>query len=158
MTKDEAIKAGVENHRSHFRVDNGKANLAPPAENSNWYRIVSVQLGNGRQIPHAGDSVGVVTSWNWPDPSEDVTPDEISAVQAAVAAGEWRENAQASNWVGKAIAGVLGLDLTEPSAKVTVKALQKSWVKDGILKLVERKDAKRNPRIFVESGKKVRAA
>src|SRR5262249_35496446 len=30
MTKDEGEKAGVERHRSYFRIDNGKANLTPP--------------------------------------------------------------------------------------------------------------------------------
>src|SRR3954451_24144816 len=30
MTPDEGNKAGVENHRQYFKVENGKANLAPP--------------------------------------------------------------------------------------------------------------------------------
>ena len=34
MTESEAEKAGVERRRSHFRVDNGKANLAPPPDGS----------------------------------------------------------------------------------------------------------------------------
>src|ERR1700734_2119251 len=54
MTEDEAARAAVENRRAYFRVQNGKANLAPPAEGSDWYRIEPVALGNG-------DSVGVVT-------------------------------------------------------------------------------------------------
>ena len=68
MTKEEAARAGIENPRSYFRVDNGKANLAPPADKSTWRRHVSVQLGNGETIPHAGDNVGVVAAWEWPDP------------------------------------------------------------------------------------------
>jgi hypothetical protein len=51
-----------------FRVDNGKANLAPPAESSTWREIVSVSLGNARGAI-AGDSVGVVIPWTWPDRS-----------------------------------------------------------------------------------------
>jgi RecA-family ATPase len=47
MTPDEGAKAGVDNHRQFFKVDNGKANLAPPPEGKDWYRIVSVPLGNG---------------------------------------------------------------------------------------------------------------
>src|SRR5262249_7773359 len=46
MTKDEGKKASVERHRSYFRIDNGKANLAPPSEESEWRKIVSVDLGN----------------------------------------------------------------------------------------------------------------
>jgi hypothetical protein len=44
MTKEEAERAGVERHRAYFRVDNGKANLAPPPEGSDWFHMVSVDL------------------------------------------------------------------------------------------------------------------
>ena len=56
-------------------------------------------LGNGRGAIR-GDSVGVVTAWTWPDPSQEITPDDIQAVQAAIAASEWRESTQAANWAG----------------------------------------------------------
>src|SRR6202012_3480060 len=54
MSEDEAARAGVESRRSYFRVDNGKANLAPPAEGSTWRQLVNVQLRNGHPIPHTG--------------------------------------------------------------------------------------------------------
>jgi AAA domain len=156
MTKDEAVKAGLaeDQRRLFFRVDNGKANLAPPAERSTWRRHISVQLGNGESVAHAGDSVGVVDTWEWPDPTEDVTPDDVRAVQEAVAAGVWRENPQANDWVGNAIADVLALDVDEPSVRAKVKQLQRSWVNDGVLKIVERKNAKREIKRYVEVGKK----
>lgn len=158
MTTNEAGKAGIaeERRRLYFRVDNGKANHAPPAEKSTWYHHVSVQLGNGENIPHEGDSVGVVTAWEWPDFREDLTPEDVQAVQQAVAAGEWRENSQAKDWVGKAIAEALELDLAEPS--VRAKELQRSLVKEGVLKVVERKSGKRETKRFVEVGKKKMAA
>ena len=37
MTPDEGTKAGVDNHRQYFKVENGKANLAPPPEGKDWY-------------------------------------------------------------------------------------------------------------------------
>jgi hypothetical protein len=160
MTKDEAGKLGFgeDRRRLYFRVDNGKANLAPPAERSTWRCLIGVQLGNGESIAHAGDSVGVVTAWEWPDPTEDVTPEDTRAVQQAVAAGEWRENPQAKDWVGKPIADALALDLADPSVRAKVKELQKSWVKEGVLKVVERKNAKRETKRFVEVGKRKVAA
>jgi hypothetical protein len=160
MTKDEAAKVGIGEgrRRSFFRVDDGKANLAPPAERSTWRRHISVHLGNGGSGTHPGDSMGVVTVWTLPDPSEDVTPDDIRCVQEAIEADEWRENPQATNWVGHAIAEALELDLSEPSVKARVKELQRSWVKDGFLKLVRRKNAKREIKTFVEVGKKKVAA
>jgi hypothetical protein len=32
MTPGEAAKAGIDNYRQYFKVENGKANLAPPPE------------------------------------------------------------------------------------------------------------------------------
>jgi hypothetical protein len=151
MTKDEAAKAGIETPRSFFRVDNCKANMAPPADRSTWRRLVSVSLGNGRGAIR-GDSVGVVTAWTWPDPSQAITPDDIQAVQEAIAAGEWRESTQASNWAGKAIASVLRLDLADLSAKSAVRVLLRKWIDDGILKIVRRRDASRKEHAFVEVG------
>jgi hypothetical protein len=83
MTTVEAAKAGIETPRSYFRVDNVKANMAPPAERSTWRRIISVSLGNGRGAIR-GDSVGVVTGWTWPDPSQEITPEDVQAVQEAI--------------------------------------------------------------------------
>ncbi len=47
MTDNEAARAGVENRRAYLRVQNGKANLAPPAGAAEWYRLESFDLGNG---------------------------------------------------------------------------------------------------------------
>jgi hypothetical protein len=65
MSKEEAEAAGVEERyrRAHFRIDNGKANLAPPMEKAEWRKFVSVPLGNGT-ADEAGDSIGVVTMAN----------------------------------------------------------------------------------------------
>ena len=47
MTKDEGTRAGIENHRLYFKTFNDKANLQPPADKSEWFELVSVDLGNG---------------------------------------------------------------------------------------------------------------
>ena len=73
MTPDDGAKAGVDNHRQYFKVENGKANLAPPPEGKDWYRIVGVSLGNGGEIAPDGDNVGAVVSWKWPDPLDGMT-------------------------------------------------------------------------------------
>jgi AAA domain/Primase C terminal 2 (PriCT-2) len=158
MSQAEANKVGIADHWRYFRVDRGKGNNAPPPDKTTWRRLISKDLGNGVNIVDGGDSVGVVTAWEWPDPTEDVTPDDVRAVQEAVAAGEWREHPTAKDWVGKPIAEALELDLAEPSVKARVKELQRSWVKEGLLKLVRRKNAKREIKTFVEVGKKKVAA
>jgi RecA-family ATPase len=71
MTKEEAERTGVQNHRLHFRTFNDKANLAPPADKSDWFELKSVDLGNGPgmevggvKFNGPGDSVGWCRSGN----------------------------------------------------------------------------------------------
>lgn len=151
MSKEDAEKAKVEQPRSHVRVDDVKANLAPPAEGARWFKLVSVPLDNGTD-EQLGDDVGVVTSWKWPDPNEDVTIDDVRAALMRVAQGEWRLDQQAKNWVGHAIAEALGQDSDQPSVRSAMKLLVRKWISEGWLKVVRRRDAKRMEREFVEPG------
>lgn len=145
MSKDEGERAGVGNHRSYFRVDNGKANLAPPADDTTWREIVNEDLPNG-------DSIGVVKPWTWPGPLDGLTVNDLVSVQRRIAEGHWRENAQAKEWVGIAVAEVLDLDLDHEADKAKVKGCIKAWLATGALNIEEGEDAKRNRRKFVVVG------
>jgi AAA domain len=147
MSDNEAAQAGVDHRRWYFRSDNGKANLAPPADAADWFQFVSVELGNG-------DSVGVPTPWDFPSAFDDVTPAHLRAAQKAVAAGgPWRENPQASDWVGKAIATALDLDPDKKANKKKIGSLLKVWIKNGMFVRVTGKDPKRrDDRKFIEVG------
>ena len=108
MTKEEAARAGVEKPRGFFRVDNGKANLAPPPDSSEWFTLKSVSLDNGGENPFdQPDHVAVVATWQWPEALDGVTVSDLRKVQAAVTAGRFRENAQAKDWVGHTRSGTL---------------------------------------------------
>jgi hypothetical protein len=155
MSEDEAATFGVKQRRSYFRVDNGKANLAPPPEHTDWYRIVSVDLGNASD-GRPSDEVGVVTEWTPPNPFDQVTSHHLDKVMKLVSEGDYRENCQAKDWVGHVVAEVLGLDLDEPVAKSKVKALLKTWIKNGALSVVEKLDAKREMRTFVVAGTEIK--
>jgi RecA-family ATPase len=73
MTEDEAAKAGVTDGRKrYFRVTDGKNNLALPADKMEWFRSTTINLGNGDDpgnLLDRGDDIGVITKWEWPDPS-----------------------------------------------------------------------------------------
>jgi hypothetical protein len=154
MSEEEGARAGVDCWRSCFRVDAGKANLSPPSEASEWRRFVSVSLGNGGL--EGGDSVGVVTPWTWPDPVEEVSAADLAAIQQKIAAGAYRESAQATNWGGRAVAEVLDLDLGDKAARARVSSLLKAWLKDGTLVIVKRQDERRETRPFLDVGRWVR--
>ena len=87
MSKGEADKAGIDDvdRRLHFRIDNGKANMAPPSA-ARWRKFVGVDLPNG-------DNVGVVTAWEYPTAAAAVVdlPDVVCAqIQAEVAKGTFK--------------------------------------------------------------------
>jgi hypothetical protein len=162
MTADEGTKAGVENHRLYFKVDDGKVNLVPPPEGKDWYKIVSVDLGNGDpdSIVSRGDSVGVVTTWQWPNPLDGLTGADFDKAATAIRAGRWRESQQAKDWVGWAVAGALDIDMgpfkksdktaAEKAATARVAAIVWVWIAAGSLIVTDGLDEKRMPRKFVE--------
>ena len=152
MTEDEASVAGIERSRLHFRVDDGKANLAPPADKSTWFKLASVDLGNGHM--GAGDSVGVVTPWEYklPNPLDDVSVADLRAAQKAVSNGRWRESSRSPDWVGIAVADALGLDLAKKADKAKVKRLLQIWISAGMFVVVEGKNADYQTKSYVEVG------
>jgi hypothetical protein len=137
MSPDEAEKAQVEQQarKNYFRMDDGKQNMAPPAEAATWFRFVSVNLDNGPESGIDGDSPGVVTSWNLPGVFVGIANGDLAKVQAKIEGGVWAKDAQASDWAGYAIADVLEIDATEEPGKSRVKAMLKEWIKTGVLKV-----------------------
>ena len=149
MTAEEAKKAGVENRRTYFRVTTGKANMSPAPESSQWFEMKSVDLENGDHFTPS-DFIGVVKEWRWPDPLDDVTVADLETVKKVVAASQWRENAQARDWVGKAVAEALRLDADDPREKEKIKGLLRIWIRNGVFRVVRRPDANGDERPFVE--------
>ncbi|WP_267355240.1 MULTISPECIES: AAA family ATPase [unclassified Methylobacterium] len=143
MSSDEAAQAGVEadQRRRFFRVDDGKANMQPPADGASWHELVSVPLGNDT-LEYPGDMVGVVTAWNLPSLSDALQPGDVRKVQDAIAAGAWADNVRADNWAGKAAATVLGLDVDDAGDRKRISALLTLWKKNGCLKTDTRHNAR----------------
>jgi hypothetical protein len=50
----------------YFRAFNGKRNFAPPAYQSDWFKLESIVLRNG-------DDVGVATAWEYPETWDDIS-------------------------------------------------------------------------------------
>ena len=157
MSQGEAEKAGVENHRLYFRTYNDKANLAPPADKSDWFVLRSVDLGNGPgmevggvKFNGPGDSVGVVQVWQWPDPLAGMTGQDFERVAAVIRRGKWRENVQARAWAGHAVAEALGLDAGNKKDRAKIIGMLKVWLAAGSLIVVEGQDENREVKKFIE--------
>ena len=68
----------------------------------------------------------------------DVAASDLRAVQRAIASGRWRENSQAKQWAGHAVAAAMKLDVETHKAKIV--ALLKTWIGNGALVVVEGED------------------
>jgi hypothetical protein len=137
ITPDDAIALGVDEHEALgiFRVDDGKANLAPPSDKAVYRRMQSVEIANGEHI-------GVATEFKLPDLFDGVTTKNLYNVQRTIGKAEeadhaYRANAQADNWVGKAVAEELKLDLGKPNHVAKTKAIIKQWISSGSLQVVK---------------------
>lgn len=151
MTADEAGRANVDNRRLYFRETDAKSNLAPPSDKSTWYQMVGHDLGNAtNEMP--SDNVGVATLWKWPSAAEGLHVSDLLAVQRVIHVGYYKENVQADNWVGKAVAEALSLDAASEKDKARIKELLKIWVKSGALKKVDKEDANRKMKPHIVVG------
>lgn len=151
VSEEDAVKLCVppEEARGIFRVDDGKANLAPPADVATYRRMIGVKIPNG-------EWVGVAVPFAMPDAFDGVTVRDLIDVQKAVSnrcedgnpprfsdkAGE--------DWIGVLVASVLSLDIEEDRAKV--RKLVASWIKSGALRKAELEDQYRKKRPCVEVG------
>jgi RecA-family ATPase len=140
ITPDDAMALGVDEHEALgiFRVDDGKANLAPPSDKAVYRRMQSVEIANGEHI-------GVATEFKLPDLFDGVTADNARNVQKLVSEAEanqtpYKANVQAKQYVGHAVAEELKLDMDKPGDKAKVKAIVKQWMKTNVLKAAEMYD------------------
>jgi hypothetical protein len=145
MTSEEAEKAGLDGPKGYFRVGHDKENLAPASNTADWFAMEGVALANG-------DNVGVVVPWEWPDPFEGVTTVDLLAVQRAIDGKGYRASTQAGNWVGKAVAETLGIEIADKSARSRVAAMLKTWTKNGALVVTTVLGEDRHKHPIVEVG------
>lgn len=156
MTDEEAQRWCVEpsEARRYVRCFDDKNNRAPPAAESEWFYLESIELPNGEGDDWIGDSVAVAMPWQPPvaGPAEPIAPSVAVEVQALIAEGEWRESERAERWAGKAVAQVLGLDPDDKAQRARVKAVLKEMLADGTLAREERRDATRQMRTWIVVG------
>lgn len=158
MTESEHSKLDLECHRRQYiKVIDAKGNMAPPADQSVWRFLESIDLGNETDT-RPSDFVGVATAWKYPGAFDDVTIDHVNKIRTNCASREWRESPQAKKWVGKMVADVIGLDLDNPADKYKVKRQVKTWINNGVLKVEELFDDSRQKRKFVMPGNTISGA
>lgn len=89
MTKEEAAAFGIEDaeRQSIIRIDDAKLNIAPPAEATVWFKLVSVNIGNATPEYPGGDNVQTVERWYPPDIWKDFTIATANKILDRIAEG-----------------------------------------------------------------------
>lgn len=138
MTEDDAVKAGLKDHRSHFQIGDIEGNLAPPSSDyAKWFEKISIIADNG-------ENVGVITPWEWPDAFTGLSKEDSAAVRNAIGACETppREHWQSHDWAGFVIAETLGLPSEDKPARTRLKSLLDQWIKTDVLSVELWRDPK----------------
>lgn len=155
MSREEAGKLGIQDDEAVrlFRVDTGKANLAPLSARPTWRQLVSVSLGN-EDNGEPADWVGVVEPYEPPKAMDGITVDDLLRVQQAIERnGNCRESDRSPDWVGATVAHTLGLDAKRDKGRIAT--MLRNWLDTGALAIDRRKDESRQLRNFVVVGEYV---
>jgi hypothetical protein len=146
MTQTLAEQARVpeEERRRYFRIDMGKGNIVPPGK-AVWFKIVSVPCANGQDSP-------IVVPWKFPGALDQITVDHMHRVRTMAAEGAYRKDTQSDDWIGRAVAEVVGLDADDDADRRQIKAVLKTWFANGVLDVQDRKDEHRKNRVFIVPG------
>ena len=98
----------------------------------------------------------MATLWEKPDVIHGLTSWHLYMVQQGLVAGDWRESVQAKEWVGHLVASVAGL--SAETDKGRIKAILRTWRRNGALAVETRPDKNGDERPFVIVGKPVDAS
>ncbi|MGZ9110958.1 MAG: AAA family ATPase [Rhodoplanes sp.] len=136
MTPDEAQIFGVpeEERRRLVRIDSGKVNLVPGSTAAQWFRLVSVPIGNATPEYPNGDSLQVAEPWTPPDFWRDLPPSLccriIDEIDAGMEDGERYSGAPQAKARGAwNVVLKQAPNLTEKQARNVIK----TWLKNEVL-------------------------
>lgn len=136
VSVSDAIELGVDERdaKGIFRVDDGKANLAAPADTALYRRMIGVQLDNE-------EWVGVAVEFKLPDPFSGISARDTRRVQDAIGGAEdegkpCRAAVQSPEWVGVTVGRILDIDVTEAKGRKRVSRLIREWLRTDVLRVI----------------------
>lgn len=145
-----AFAIAENDRRSYVRIDDAKANLAPPSA-ARWVKLSAEPLGNGTP-ERPGDFVAVVETWTPPDALDGISVSDLLAVQREVHEKAYRKDIQANDWVGHAIGRVLDLNSHVDPDKQKIKNAVRTWIESGALTIENVTDEKGKSRPVINVG------
>jgi hypothetical protein len=155
MTEKEAEEFGVKDHDRKFliRLDDAKINIAPPAAEAVWFKLVGVNIGNATETYPKGDNIQSVERW-YP-PSFDLHKSHIITIFNAIRRGpepdeRYSGNPKSDDWAATLIQEITGC--TETRAE----RLLNDWIKNSVLiesKYYSKKRKRQAPGLTLNEGK-----
>lgn len=154
----QALGLGEADRRYLIRVDSAKINIAPPLTEAKWFRLISVNIGNGAGIYPNGDDVQTVEPWSPPDTFAGLNDLMLNQILNDIDAGLPDSNryTDAPNVIERAAWRVVEKHCPGKS-EAACRQIIKLWVKSGLLirRTYENK-VTRKPAIglWVDNGKR----
>jgi hypothetical protein len=144
---------------SLVRMDKGKVNIAPPAIAAQWFRLVSVSIGNGTALYPNGDQVQTVEPWYPPDIWEHVPASVANEILERLEKGlpDGRRYSAAPNAGAERAAWVVVQSMATELNEKQAKSIIASWVKNNVIATGDYKDStRREPAkgVFVKHDKR----
>jgi hypothetical protein len=152
VSEDDAMKLGVEPDKAKgiFRVDDGKANLAPPADKSTYRQMIGVKIDNGEWI-------GVCVPFELPDEWKGMTDKVVNEMLRLIELGPVTSDGSEEyysirpqdrdRFVGRVITTFAFDDPTHMKNDGQAKRIIKTWHERGLIEEFEyRSESQRKDR------------
>jgi hypothetical protein len=136
MSEDEGklFNIPAKDRRLLVRIDSGKVNIAPPATDATWLRLVGVRIGNGTALYPHGDEVQTVEPWQPPNFWANLPPSLANTILDSIDAGFGEQRRYSPAPQAKERAAWPVIVKTAPTLNETqAKDVIKTWLKAGLL-------------------------
>ena len=116
-----------------------------------WVHLVPVELPNS-ESSHSGDSVQAAEAWDYPQPFDGVTADDMRWIREQARQGNYRHDWRSPDWIGRPLAQRLNLDPDDDRDRKRLDAVLRVWIANGVLAIETRKDEARRDRQYIIPG------
>lgn len=132
LCEKEASRLGISTKEAKtiFKIEDGKANLAPPLEDSIYRKMIGVKIDNGEYI-------GVAVEYSLPDSFDNMTTSVINEILDRIDRGVdgckyTASRASKDRWVGLAFKDIDAVNW-KPKSDNEIKVIVKTWLRNGLL-------------------------
>lgn len=161
VSEEDALKLGIDRDKAKgiFRIDDGKANLAPPADKSTYRQMIGVKIDNGEWI-------GVCVPFELPDEWKGMTDKVVNEMLRLIELGPKTEDGSQEyysirpqdkdRFVGRVITTFPFDDVAHNKNDAQAKRIIKAWHERGLIEEFEyRSESQRKGRKGVRPNGRV---